>query len=389
MARVYRRVRNQDGKLVDRATAGPGAWYLDYRDASGRHIREATAATTKGEALQLLRKRQSDAARAEIAGMGSSEGLRLTFKEFVDATFLPHVQATKSTGTWECYKRYAVVTCDALGGKLLRSISKSDVMNYIAERVRSGRDGRAEEGGAALAPATINREFSFIRAALYDAMSRELIDRNPAARMKLLPEENERTRVMTELEERKLLAKVDPWIRPMLRVAVLAGLRRGEILNLRWADIREGLIHVSPEAKSHEGRQVPITPDLQPVFDEQDRRVLDGRAIEWVFPDPVTGNPIAEHVLAGAFNKAVRDAGILDLHLHDLRRTFASRLANRGVSLQTIAELLGHGATYVTERYSWLKPDTLRDAVNLLSRPEARALQTNRKQGAASKVAGK
>jgi integrase len=377
MARVYRRVRNPEGRLVDRSDAGPGAWYLDYRDGSGRHVREATAATTKGEALQLLRKRQSDAARAEIAGVPNPEGLRVTFKAFVDDTFLPHVKATRRKGTFECYERYAAVTCAVLGSKLLRSIGKADVLNYTAERVRTGHDGRAGKGGASLAPATINREFAFIRAALYDAMSRELIDRNPCARVKLLAEENERTRVMTEREEVKLLEKAEPWIRPMLRVAVLAGLRRGEILNLKWADIREGLIHVSPESKSHEGRAVPITPDLVPILDAIDHMVTEGRAVEWVFPDPVAGGQIKEHVFAWEFVRAAKAAELRDLHFHDLRRTFASRLAKRGVSLQTIADLLGHSSVYVTTRYSWLAPDTLKEAVDKLSQPAAHTNRTH------------
>jgi integrase len=48
----------------------------------------------------------------------------------------------------------------------------------------------------------------------------------------------------------------------------------------------------------------------------------------------------------------VRRTGIHDCTFHDLRRTYASRLVNRGVSLSVIAKLLGHGATYVTERYA-------------------------------------
>ena len=71
--------------------------------------------------------------------------------------------------------------------------------------------------------------------------------------------------------------------------------------------------------------------------------------------------------MAAAFTGTVAALGIKDLHFHDLRRSFASKLAELGVSLQTIADLLGHGATYVTERYAWLKPDTLREAVALLS----------------------
>ncbi len=371
MAKVYQmaKVRGPDGRLrwARRAKPEPrDTWFLDYVSHEGKRMREASGATTKGEALDLLRKRQSEAARAEIAGIRNPEGLKLTLKEFLKETYLPHVRATKRPGTAEVYARYAAVTGEALGGKLLREITRGDIQDYVSSRVREGSDARSSRKRP-LAAATVNRETSFLRSAFYFAMGRDLVDRNPAARLKLLPEENTRTRVMSEIEERKILARAPGFLVPMLRVAVLAGLRRGEILRLRWSDVREGLIHVSPEAKSHKGRAVPITADLETVLDGLDRMVLEGRAIDWLFPDPETGEPWKEWQVAGAFAKAVEAAGIRDLHFHDLRRTFASKLAELGVSLQTIAELLGHGATYVTERYAWLKPDTLRDAVALLS----------------------
>jgi YD repeat-containing protein len=382
-SRVYRRVRDVEGKLVDRTDAGPGTWYLDY-DAAGKRVREATVATTKGEAEALLRKRMSEAVKAELAGVANPKALRLTFKEFVEETFLPHVRATRRPGTVECYERYAVVTCQAFGEKLIRSITKGDVLNYVSDRIRTGRDGRAGKDGAPLSRATINREYSFIRAALYDALSRDLIDRNPAARMELLDEENERDRVMTAKEEAHILERAEPWLVPILRVAVLSGLRRDEILRLKWSEIREGMIHVSAEAKSHEGREVPVTPDLAALLETIDRMVSDGAAVDLVFPGP-DGKEIREGRIRAAWEHATRDADVEDLKFHDLRRTFASRLANLGVGLQTISKLLGHGATYVTERYSWMEPGTLRDAVNLLSAPPV----APRTQAPTLKAAGK
>ncbi len=372
MARVYRRIRGADGRLRDRSNGGPGTWYVDYLDGSGRHVRKATVATTKGEALAILRKLQSEAARAEIAGVSSSKALTITFQEFVDQEYIPHVEGTRREGTVNLYKRYAAVTSAVLGLKPLRSICRGDVERYVAQRQRDGRDGRSKEDGRHLSAATINRETAFIRAVLYKAMGREYIDRNPAARIELLEEKNTRKRTMSPFEEEKVLGKCPAWLRPIVKVSLLAGLRRGEILRLKWSDVADGRIEVSAESKSGEARTVPITPDLQPVFNGLDRMVLEGRAVEWVFPD-AGGEARDKYQVAGAFTKAVEDAAILDLHFHDLRRTFASRLADKGVGLPVIAKLLGHGATYVTERYAHASDQAMDAAVELLSKPSPAA----------------
>ena len=137
------------------------------------------------------------------------------------------------------------------------------------------------------------------------------------------------------------------------------------------------MIFVSAGCKSHERREVPITPDLEPVLAGLARQTevegCDGR----LFWNAAKGEAYKRLQVADHFERAVRHAGVKDLHFHDLRRTFASRLAERGVSLQTIADLLGHGATYVTERYAHLRPETLRETVALLSMGKAPEVSKN------------
>jgi site-specific recombinase XerD len=81
-----------------------------------------------------------------------------------------------------------------------------DVQKYMEDLVRNGRTPRKQP----LSKATINRRISFLRSALYETLRRELVDRNPCARIKLLYEENTRTRVMTEKEEEKIHEQAPP-----------------------------------------------------------------------------------------------------------------------------------------------------------------------------------
>jgi integrase len=372
LAKVYRLVqeRTESGgvKTVRRTDTGPGPWFLDFVDAAGRRHRDATDAQTKSEAQTLLRSKLSDNVKAQILGVPTVDVVRTTLAEFLDDTYLPHVEATRREGTSDHYTVYADRIKRSLGTMPLRLIGKADVQKYMDNRIRTGK----LKNGKKLAKASINREMAFLRSTLYDAMGRGLIDRNPCARMKLLHEENTRTRILTEKEEPNLLAKADSWFKPILQTAILSGLRLGEILGLRWDDVdfERNLIFVSHESKSHKRREVPLLAELATILDDQPEMIKEGGGkSEFIFADPVNGCRREDHDAQNAFVRLREASGIKDLHFHDLRRTFASRLAQRGVSLQAIAKLLGHGATYVTERYAHLSCDDLREAVGRLTQP--------------------
>jgi len=372
MAKVYRMAqeRDQRGRLrwVRGPDSGKGTWFLDYFDPSGKRCREATNATTKSEAMGLLRARLSDNVKAKILGVSSSDAISITLERFLEDQYLPHVKATKRESTYENYQDYARDLVPRMGKVPLRSIRRVDVQKYMEDLIRNGRTPRKKP----LSKATINRRISFLRSALYEALRRELVDRNPCARIKLLFEENTRTRVMTEKEEERIHEQAPEWLRPILKVATLAGLRQGEILALRWEDIDRdrGLIFIGHQSKNHKRREVPLLKELEEVLDGLSPFVGPDGASPYLFVDPLTAKPYQTHDAVNHFKASVRRARIRDLRFHDLRRTFASRLAQRGVTLQAIARLLGHGATYVTERYAHLSCDDLREAMLRLSEPK-------------------
>jgi integrase len=371
MARVYRMVqqRDQGGKVrwVRGPDSGAGTWFLDYVDASGKRRREATDARTKTEALNLLRSRLSDNVKAEILGVASTDAVSITLERFLRDQYLPHIKATRRAGTYDNYSDYAEGIITAMGKMTLRSIGRADVQKYMEELIRTGKTPRKKP----LSKATINRKIALLRSALYDAMGRGLINQNPCARMRLLPEENTRRRVMTEDEEKKLHAEAPEWLRPILKTATLAGLRQGEIVALQREDVdrERKLILVSAQSKTHKGREVPLLPELDTVLQKVPVFVGKKGASPWIFVDPLTEEPYKDYDVRNYFKRALRRAKVKGLRFHDLRRSFASRLASRGVSLQAIAKLLGHGSTYVSERYAHLSCDDLRVAIRTLSRP--------------------
>ena len=185
-------------------------------------------------------------------------------------------------------------------------------------------------------------------------------------------------RVLSHKEEAQLLAACDkpelqcraPHLKSIILVALHAGLRRGEILRLRWADVdlQQGVLVVrKSKTRSGRGRRVNLNSML--------RRMLfslhDEERGEWVFPSPkrfqTPGEP-ERHIgdVKNAFRRAVRLAGIAPITFHQLRHTFCSRLADAGIPLPVIQDLAGHASIMMTRRYTHPSEDLKQRAVELL-----------------------
>ncbi len=180
--------------------------------------------------------------------------------------------------------------------------------------------------------------------------------------------EQARSRRLVGDEEVRLLAAMDSTRWTHLRAATIAaietGMRKGELLNLQWSDVtfdredRPRYIDLAAgNTKTNEPRRVYVTPRLADVLEAR-RYAPDGKAhppTAYVF-----GNSVGERAgskidsVKTGWQSACKNAGIENLHFHDLRRTFGSRLLERGASLMTVSRLLGHKLISTTNTY--LKP---------------------------------
>ena len=160
---------------------------------------------------------------------------------------------------------------------------------------------------------------------------------------------------------------------PVLRVVVLAaamtGLRQSELLGLRWRDvnwiaqrIRVRNTYVRGE---HSGdgksdlstkRSVPMADRLAGELDRWSKRTAYRAERHLVFAHPQTGNPIDRSKVTRRFQTACGDAGVQVIKFHDLRHTFATRLAASGQPLRLIQEFMGHADSETTQIYSHYAP---------------------------------
>jgi integrase len=213
----------------------------------------------------------------------------------------------------------------------------------------------------AFAPQTVLHYLKFLRHVLNIAIRDGKLERNPVAQVKLPTVSTGRTRYLSPAEEATLLEALGPVHAPWARLAILTGLRREEQFSLRWAqvDLERGVITL-PQTKVGQVQYVPLNEEAKALL----RGMNTWLCSPWVFPSQNPATHLdARHFYSRVWIPAVKTAGIEWCTWHDLRHTFASRLAMSGASEGTIATLLRHSSTALVRRYTHLSPSHLKAAV--------------------------
>ena len=140
----------------------------------------------------------------------------------------------------------------------------------------------------------------------------------------------------------------------IIRLLLLTGCRRREIVTLRWKEYREGHLHL--EDSKTGPRMVWLSSPA--------RRILDGqpRTTPWVFPSSRTGNSVHVNPVESFWRRLRSEIGLKDVRLHDLRHTFASIAVMRGENILTVGRLLGHNDPGTTLKYTHLSHDAVGEA---------------------------
>ena len=328
------------------------SWQIDYLDPTGKRVRKSFKKRKEAEAE--LGKRIS--LMAEKRYLDVKKDYRSTFGELVDR-YIENFQHQKSFSTKSCYfgrlKEYfreatrlsniTYLDCETYTNKLRTRLTR------IGSRIRK--------------PASINREVGLLHTMFNKAVEWQMMEVNPFDKGKSLhlKENNKRARFLSEEEMERLLVECEhaPHLHRLVEAAINTGMRKQELLSLKWSQLRNGLIYLV-ETKTQEPREIPINATLERIFKEI--RKEDGLAYEYVF----TKHGKRINHIGPAFKGAVRRAGIEDFRFHDLRHTFASHLIMKGASLKEVQELLGHADIKMTMRYAHLAQENKRNAVRLL-----------------------
>ncbi len=152
----------------------------------------------------------------------------------------------------------------------------------------------------------------------------------------------------------------------LVRLLLLTGCRKSEILTLQWTDYREGHLFL-PDSKTGP-RTVPLGSGARAILDRQPRRGSD-----FVFPSPLDAFRPRGRDLS-LWYRVRREAGIEDVRLHDLRHTMASHAVMNGVPVPVVSRLLGHSNVRMTLRYAYLADRDIEAAAERVGDAMAKAM---------------
>lgn len=209
----------------------------------------------------------------------------------------------------------------------------------------------------------LNRDIRAIKTAMRQAEFWDLIPTQNWRKVSKFKEVKGRVEFHTEDEINQILKIFNPDWQLVVRLGFQAGLRRGEMAVLKWADIdfKNNQIYVAPN-KTEGHRFVPIVPKLRKALESAKKRAKKGA--EFVLN--MGEDRYSPYYLSAFYTKETKEKLPFKCGLHKLRHTFASHLVQNGVELYTVSKLLGHSSIKMTEIYAHLAQADLKSAVSKL-----------------------
>jgi integrase len=335
-----------------------GRWHYAFMINGTRYRGALPEARTKKEAEEGEAQVRHSISQGTYGKAREEVGTTL-FAEFVDEVYLPWARDNKKS--WRNDVDRGRVLAEYFKGMAFRDITPMVIEKFKRDRLKT----KTRRGGNRH-PNTVNKELQLLSRVFSMAVDNELAESNPCRRVRQLKCEWQRDRYLLPEEERQLMARLTgryAHLKPIVVIALNTGMRRGEILGLRWdeVDFVRNVLRVR-RTKSGKERFLPMNSLIRDMLLE--RRALDAGAV-YVFGGP-TGQPMTD--IKNGFRTICQKAEIANFRFHDLRHTAATRMAEAGVDIRTIAEFLGHATIQMTMRYAHATDDA--------KRREAAALET-------------
>lgn len=301
-------------------------------------------------------------------GGNAMEKSETLFVDFADE-YLKYVETNLSNKSLANAKRVMKHFKKHFEGKKLSEIAPESIERY--------KHIREEKG---VKRTTINMDIRSLKAAIQVAVDMNYLPSNPIKGVKNMFVDPMRARPITKEEFSQLLNIIEePWLYWIILFAVSTGLRRGEILNLKWKDVDQNLHTITIQSceeyrvKNGKTRVLPLN-----VYAQEILRSVKNET-EYVFVNS-SGERYSEDYVSKKFKKYIRQLGLHDeLHFHSLRATFASWAADDDMSTYHIQEYLGHASMKTTQKYLRPALEALRRSVEKISFLPSMTLQKDEK----------
>jgi integrase len=338
---------------------GSAVWWMKFM-FDGQVIRKSTKCRSKRDAAEVERAYRTQLAKKEV-GLEEPQPVPPfdeAAREFLDRARLDgggkRNTVRRSETSSKALLRY-------FGKRPLDQIGVEGVEGFMRWRMKQKKQPphrklqkqKRATTDKPLKPATVNRELAFLRSLLNYFIKRGVLTKaNPVSSVKFFRENNEQTRVVTEDEERRYLLACSQPLRDFATLMVETGMRPEEVCRMerRHVHLNEGY-YFNPFGKTKAARRkLPLSKRAADVL----RHRLATVEGPFVFPSTRGGNDSSRHIvkLNAAHKGAIERAKLEPFRLYDLRHTFATRAAEAGVDLVTLAAMLGHSKINMVMRYA-------------------------------------
>jgi len=320
----------------------------------------------------------------------------LTFGAYLTTRWLPGKKINLAHSTWDGYRR-------KIDRHILPVVGKIPIRRLRVHHLEALYDRMLHptEGQRALAPKTVLEVHLIIRGALDDAVRRGVVSRNVALvahapKLKSIPKVEQKSWNAQQLQA-FLRAAAGHRLFPAFWLLATTGMRRSELLGLRWDDIdlnmatisvNRGLVAVAYEVHESRGktRNARRAIDLDPTtvevltawktWQQTEQEAVGMEPTGWVFTD-ANGNPIHPHSISQTFERIANRAGVPRIRLHDIRHTHGTLLIKANVPVKVVSERLGHGnPAFTIDTYQHVLPGMQAEAARVFEQLIAPAAPT-------------
>ena len=268
-----------------------------------------------------------------------------------------------------------------IGGIPLADCTSLDLQRFYKHLLDGGRVDRieAKKKPKGLAPKTVRNIHQMIGSAYNLAIEQHLVTKNPTQGCALPKVEHKEMKTLTADQLSAFFREArDSGVFALYYIDLTTGLRRGELLGLKWSDIDlgkgdirvqrqigriDGKIIEMPLKTKNAYRALPLSADAISVLMQQRRKTGNS---EWVFPSP-TGGPMSPDSVLHMLHRVLKRAGLPKVRFHDLRHTFATMALQNGVDIKTVSGMLGHfSAGFTLDTYAHVTTSAKREAAKTM-----------------------
>ena len=268
-----------------------------------------------------------------------------------------------------------------IGSIPLADLTSLDLQRFYKHLLDGGRVDRieAKKKPKGLAPKTVRNIHQMIGSAYNLAMEQNLVSKNPTQGCALPKVEHKEMKTLTADQLSAFFQEAkDSGVYELYYLDLATGLRRGELLGLKWTDVdfqhgalkiqraisrQNGKVVEAPLKTKNAYRTLPLSADAIDVLAQQRRKTGNS---EWVFPSP-TGGPMSPDSVLHMLHRVLKRAGLPKVRFHDLRHTFATLALKSGVDVKTLSGALGHySARFTLNTYTHVTAQMKQDAADAI-----------------------